>query len=61
LFQLARKTSDTDTAKALLKLAAENSDLAEEAARPVWSLDSLSRVSAGGRSLIYVLHPPMSQ
>jgi hypothetical protein len=40
LVQLARKTSSTDTAKALLKLAAEYIDLAEEAARPLRVVDA---------------------
>jgi hypothetical protein len=34
LVQLARETNNADTATALLKLAAEYLDLAEEAARP---------------------------
>jgi hypothetical protein len=40
LVQLARKTSNTDTAKALLKLATEYIDLAEEAARPLRVVDA---------------------
>jgi hypothetical protein len=40
LVQLARKTSSTDTAKALLKLAAEYIDLAYEAARPFQAIEA---------------------